>query len=47
MHTPNVFDCGKRCIPALDQSGQATGNEPILNRLQPSRRLGMPFTHFM
>jgi hypothetical protein len=47
MHTPNVFDCGKRRIPALDQAGQAAGNKLIFNHLQPSRRLGMPFTHFM
>jgi hypothetical protein len=44
MHTPNIIDGSKRRITARDQSGQTTGNQLILNRLQPRRRLGVPFT---
>jgi hypothetical protein len=37
----------QRCIPAGNQARQATGNQLILNRVQPRRRLGMPAAHVM
>ena len=47
MHALDLLGAGQRRIAARQQRRQAAGDQLILDRLQPRRRLGMPVAHFM